>query len=239
MSIAFLPPSPFSRRAMLAGTTVAAAAVVNGSASQARSPWSRWALLFSAISTSVLPALANSASAQAPRAITEMNAPGPERSALATRAGTWDVVATSRAGPDAKPQIMRGLVAERVMIGPFLQETLRPAASARGEAFTRIDYLGYDRVEGRWNYMSLDTSVPVGLMPAWSFDAGAPDRIEMVFEPLAFVGFGDHVTGQMLRSDMTIIRLGPDREVKEQRFISADGRGRPYVGSRYEYTRRP
>ena len=119
------------------------------------------------------------------------------------------------------------------MIGPFLQETLRPAAGSRSEAFTRIDYLGYDRVEGRWNYMSLDTSVPVGLMPAWSFDAGAQDRIEMVFEPIAFLGFGDHVTGQMLRSDMTITRLGPDREVKEQRFISADGRGRPYVGSRY------
>ena len=239
MSIALLPASPFSRRAMLAENAVGAAALVNGSASQARSPWSRRALLLSAISASVLPALASSASAHPPKAIAEMDAPGPERSALATRVGTWDVVATSRAGPDAEPKITRGLVAERVMIGPFLQETLRPAAGSRSEAFTRIDYLGYDRVEGRWNYMSLDTSVPVGLMPAWSFDAGAPDRIEMVFEPIAFVGFGDHVTGQMLRSDMTITRLGPDREVKEQRFISADGRGRPYVGSRYEYTRRP
>ncbi len=45
------------------------------------------------------------------------------------------MVATSRAGPDAEPKITRGLVAERVMIGPFLQETLRPAAGSRSEAF--------------------------------------------------------------------------------------------------------
>lgn len=186
----------------------------------------------------VLLILATAASAQTPRAITEMNAPGPEHQALATRAGTWDVVATFWPAPGSEPQVVRGLIAERVMIGPFLQETMRPAPETRIDPFTRIDYLGFDRVEGRWEYMSLDTRLPVGLMPAWSFDAGTPERITMLFEPLAFVGFGDEVSGRMMRSDMTIVRKGQDHEVKEQRFIFADGRNQPYLAGRYEYTRR-
>ena len=190
-----------------------------------------------AVATFGFMAIAGATQAYAQAAIAAMNAPGPEQQSLVERAGSWDVVASFWPAAGTEPQIRRDLIAERVIIGSFLQETLRPV-SGLGEAFTRIDYLGFDRVEGRWEYMSLDTRLPVGLMPAWSFERGNLERIEMQFEPLAFVGVGETVSGQMMRADMTIARDGSDREVKEQRFIFADGRSAPYVAVRYEYRRR-
>lgn len=73
--------------------------------------------------------------------------------------------------PDAEPIVANGLIAERIMIGPYLQEIMRPGPDG-GPDFRRIDYLSYDRVEGRWKYVSMDTRLPVSIMPASSF-AGA------------------------------------------------------------------
>jgi hypothetical protein len=46
------------------------------------------------------------------------------------------------------------------MLGSMLQEILRPRAVAR------TDMLAYNRMEGRWDYVSFDTRAPVGPMPA-------------------------------------------------------------------------
>ena len=185
-------------------------------------------------------ALAPAAVAQpaTPKAAERLNAPGPEAQALAARAGTWDVVATMWPAPGAAPMVTRGLVAERRMVGVFLQEDMHPAPGQPGPAFTRIDYQQFSRVEGRWQYVSLDTRMPVGIMPAWSYDRGAGKALVLQFEPIAFVGFGPTVEGRMLRSDLTITRLDADHETKEQRFLLADGEGRPWTAVRYEYTRR-
>lgn len=96
---------------------------------------------------------ANSASAR-------MNAPGPEAAALALRAGTWDVTETSWASPGAAPDIVKGQIAERRMVGLYLQETLHPAGAADVAHISRLDYLGFNRVTGRWEYLSLDTRAP-------------------------------------------------------------------------------
>ncbi|MDQ8757752.1 DUF1579 family protein [Sphingosinicella sp. LHD-64] len=172
----------------------------------------------------------------APTANDRLNAAGPEARSLAERTGTWEVVATFWPAPGAQPVVTQGLVAERRMVGSFLEERMMPGGD--GPAFTRIDYLGFNRVEGRWQYVSLDTRLPVGIMPATSFDRGDPDRLSLVFEPLAFAGFGDTVEGRMMRADLTISREGPDREVKEQRFVFASGDGTPWRAVRYEYRRR-
>ncbi|MGH7541907.1 MAG: hypothetical protein ACRELC_12990 [Gemmatimonadota bacterium] len=171
-------------------------------------------------------------------AIERMSDPGPEACELAARAGTWDVVFTIWPAPGAEPLVTGDLIAERTMIGPFLQEVMRPAPGSSTPDFRRIDYLGYDRVEGRWKYVSMDTRFPVGIMPAWSFGGARGDTIALQFEALAFPGFGEEMEGRQLRSDMVITRQGPDRELKQQHFIQADGTGRAWLAVQYEYTRR-
>lgn len=181
---------------------------------------------------------APAALAQGPSAAERMNQAGPEQQALAARAGVWEVTASFWPAPGAEPVITRGLVADRTMIGPFLQEVMRPASAGGGPDFRRLDYLGYSRVEGRWQYVSMDTRLPVGLMPAWSYDRGAADRLTLTFEPIAFVGLGPEVEGRMVRSDMVITRDGPDHELKQQHFVFADGKGQPYLAVQYEYRRK-
>ena len=173
-----------------------------------------------------------------PAAAAKMNEPGAEAQLLARDAGTWDVTATLQATPDGKPQVTKGLVAERVLVGNYLQETLKPAPDAGGPEFTRIEYLTYSRVEGRWQYVSMDTRFPVGIMPATSFDKGDPDKLTLEFAPLGFVGLGDKVDGKLVRSDFVITRDGRDHQLKQQHWVQADGSGKKWLAVQYEYRRR-
>ena len=55
-----------------------------------------------------------------------------------------------------------GFVAERRMVGPVLQEFLRPADDTANKGIQRIDYLHLRRVEGMWNYVSMDMRTLLG-----------------------------------------------------------------------------
>lgn len=178
------------------------------------------------------------AGARRPPAIERMQARGAEGEALARRVGTWDVVMTLRTAPDSAPAVTRGLVAERAMVGLFLHEEMKPAPGSSLPDFRRIAYLGYNRVEGRWQYVSLDTRLPVGIMPATSFGRDSGQTLTLQFEGLGFVGFGPEVEGRLVRSDFVIAREGDDREVARQHWIRADGTGRKWVAVQYEYSRR-
>jgi hypothetical protein len=162
--------------------------------------------------------------------------PGPEERQLAGRAGTWNVTATMWPAPDAEPMVTTGLIAERTMIGLYLQETMQPGAGG-GPDFRRIDYLHYDRVEGRWKYVSMDTRLPVSIMPASSFGSADDGVLRLLFEPLGFIGFGSEVAGQLTRSDLVITRVSDSHELKQQHFIRADGTGRQWLAVQYEYRR--
>ncbi|WP_158741887.1 hypothetical protein [Acidisphaera sp. L21] len=168
--------------------------------------------------------------------IAQISALGPEGEALSHRAGRWNVTESVWDHLGANPVVSTAWVAERHMVGMFLQETLLAAGDAAA-APNRIDYLGFDRVEGRWDYLSLDVRAPVGLMPAWSFDRGEPNRIVLSFLPFAVAGGGPAVTGQMLRMQEVVTRDGPDHETKDQLFILADGTGTPWLAHRYDYVR--
>ncbi len=186
---------------------------------------------------SVLLPTAAAAEGTEPAAV-RLNALGPENEPLSHRVGLWDVIQTHWASPGAAPVATRGLVAERRMIGSLLQETMRPASDKTGLDIARIDYLTFNRVEGRWDYVSLDMRDPVGIMPAWSFTRGENGRIELTFQPFAFAGAGSDVSGQMLRMTQVNMLQGPDRDTKEQTFLMADGVGTPWLATRYAYTRR-
>ena len=185
------------------------------------------------------PETSNAVPATAGTALEHMLTPGPEAQALAKRAGIWDVTFMSWSKPGANADTVNGLVAERQMIGPILQEILHPVSDTAGPSFTRIDYLTFNRLQGRWDYVSMDTRVPNGLMPAWSFERWPGDQIVLTFQPFAITGAGPEVRGQMLRMEQVNTRQGPDHEVKDQYFILADGVGTKWLAKRYVYTRRP
>jgi hypothetical protein len=169
-------------------------------------------------------------------ASTRLSELGPENQTLVERTGLWDVIETVWSSPSAPPETTTGLVAERRLIGSMLQEFLYTANDRA--AILRIDYLSFNRVEGRWDYVSMDTRAAVGIMPAWSFARGDADKITLTFEPFALPGNGQAVSGRMLRMDEVISHQGLDRDRKDQHFIMADGTGMAWLAHQYSYTRR-
>lgn len=167
-----------------------------------------------------------------------MNELGPENAAMAAYAGLWDVTETVWDRPGGEPVTTTGLVAERRMIGSYLQEFIRPASDTSNQDIKRIDYLSFYRVEGRWKYVSIEMRAPVGIMPAYSFDRGDAAGIVLVHEPFAITGGGSDVAGQMLRMNTVVTRDGPDRDVKNQHFVLPDGTGTIWLAHRYAYARK-
>jgi hypothetical protein len=115
---------------------------------------------------------------------------------------------------------------------------MRPAPGSVTADFRRIAYLTYNRVEGRWQYVSLDTRFPVGILPAWSSEQATDRTLTLEFASLAFVGLGAEVEGRMVRSNLVITRESDDRDVARQYWTQADGTGRRWLAVQYEYTRR-
>jgi len=172
-----------------------------------------------------------------PPAVAQMSRPGAHEALLAAQAGTWNVVATMWPAPHAAPIVTRGLVAERAMIGEYLQEIMQPAPGSKVPDFRRLDYLNFDHVESRWKYVSMDTRFPVSIMPAKSTGIAEDARIVLQFEPQAFVGFGANVEGRFMLSDMVVTSSDKDHQVKEQRVNMANGTGESWLFVRYEYVR--
>ena len=185
--------------------------------------------------SAIMPAL--DVAQQSPSAAIRMNELGPENSRMAQREGTWDVIETVWATAGAAPTSHK-FIAERRMVGPFLQETIQPAPGSEVTDFRRIYYLSFNRVEGRWKYVSIDTRNPVGLMPAASFGDGENGTIHLTFEPFALPGSGGNVSGQMLRMEEIMIPKDADHDTAEEHFMMADGTGKQWLAYQYEYVRR-
>lgn len=189
-------------------------------------------LLTFALGSLLLPRLAV---AETPRSASDhLNEPGPENDRLSALSGTWDVVESVWPDPGASPKVMSGLIADRRMVGSMLEETLRLRSDPRP---LRIDYLTFNRLEGQWQYVSMDFRAPVGIMPASSFDRGDGDKIELLFQPLAVPGAGIQTSGRMLRMKQLIIDDGRNRQIKDQTFVMSDGVGAAWLAHRYAYVR--
>ena len=86
--------------------------------------------------------------------------PDAQTEQLRSMAGSWDVVMTFRPSPGMVPQVATGIVAERTMIGDYLQEVMRPElAAGAADDFRRISYLVHNKTDSRWEYSSIDTRV--------------------------------------------------------------------------------
>ena len=95
-----------------------------------------------------------------------------------------------------------------------------------------MDYLSFNRIEGRWKYVSMDTRAPVGIMSAASFGRGQKGHIDITFEPFSLPG-----SGQLLQMNQIISAPDANHDRKDQRFVLADGSGKMWLGQRYDYTR--
>ncbi len=168
---------------------------------------------------------------------TELNELGVEGQLLAGRTGLWDLTETIWRAPGAEPETSKGLVADRLMMGSLLQEIIRPENDAARHEVKRTDLLTFDRVEARWQYVSFDTRDPVGLMPAWSNNAGDGKSLELFFFPIAAWSDGGSA-GTLMRMRQVTRFDGPDTDVKDQYFTVANGTGAEWLGHRYSYKRR-
>lgn len=172
-----------------------------------------------------------------PLAAQRMNTLGPENARMARRVGSWDVTETVWAKPGAVPTRNHYRV-ERTMIGSSFQEVAHAIPGAADPSFRRIFYLSFNRVEGRWKYVSMVTNSPVGLMPAASFGPRENGKIHLVFEPFALAGPGRTVSGQMLRMDEIMTFTDASHDHAEERFMLADGSAKMWTAFRYDYVRR-
>lgn len=166
-----------------------------------------------------------------------LNQAGPEADLLAGRTGRWIVTESAWASPGAVPVTTDGLVAVRRMMGSLSQEIIRPAGDDGSRDVRRTDLLTFNRLEGRWDYMSFDTRGPDGIMVAWSRDRGKDGSIALDFAPFANPRPGPEAVGQFLRLDQIIRFVDVDHDVKEQFFSPADGSGVRWLGHRYVYKR--
>jgi hypothetical protein len=166
----------------------------------------------------------------------KLNTLGPEGEALAKRVGIWDLTETIWKSPNAEPETTTGLVAERFMMGALLQEIIRPAGDTLRKSVKRTDWMTFNRVEARWQYVSFDTRDPIGLMPAWSNSVGDGKSVALDFYPMALWS-DDEAGGILLRMRQVTRFDGPDTDSKDQYFTLADGKGVEWLGHRYSYNR--
>jgi hypothetical protein len=167
-----------------------------------------------------------------------LSQPGIEDKALAAETGAWNVVSTLQFTPDAAPIVSKDLIAERRMVGNYQQEIMKPAKGSGVPDFRRIAYLHYFRVEGCWQYVSIDTRFPVGIMPARTCEKERDGKLTLEFQSLPIVGLGANVEGRTVNSSLEIEHDGPDHEFIRQYWTSADGTGRRWLAVQYEYARR-
>jgi hypothetical protein len=180
----------------------------------------------SLVTLALIAATAQSAAAQAPA------------EELAAMTGTWDVVMTFRPDPDQPPAVVKGIVAQRTLVGQYLQEVMQPApGSASGAAdFRRISYLAYNTTDSRWEYGSIDTRV-TGVMTRSNFGgdlaAGVAFYIASFTLPLEL---GEKMGGRAVRLRDHMKRHSADRDELLQ-YWTPPGGGE-WLAVHYEYRRR-
>jgi hypothetical protein len=156
------------------------------------------------------PALAQ-ASSTLP-ASTALAMPGPEHAWLDPLAGTWAVEMLVYPGPGAEPITSTDLTATRewILDGRYLKEELR--GTFAGNPSARDGLLGYNRLDGRFELVTVDTFEP-GQMIYASRGAESPGGFSLYGESVE-AGFGPEPTGRAraLRFDFEIVDA--DRNVQ-------------------------
>lgn len=156
---------------------------------------------------------------------------------LSKKAGHWEVTMTLQPEKDAKPISIKGLEAERMMIGAFdLHETMQPAKGTAMPLFKRISDLDYNLNNARWDYASIDTRITAGIMFFTNY-ANEGDSIVSYLLDFPHPGLGLQQTdrGKNVRCRNVIITIDENHDTVKQYWKLTDGE--EWLAVRYDYTR--
>lgn len=159
---------------------------------------------------------------------------------LATMAGTWDVEQRMWTAADAPATEMPPAVAERRVPagGGYLTETMTLAQGGPAP-FTRTAHLGFNAVDGVWEYVSMDSRAPQ-LMAYRSQPLGTDARGPFHFAGGSFVAaeWGSRRNaGFAYRVDLSPVSDGKQRLILHLRPLEAGG-AREFKAFEYLYTKR-
>jgi hypothetical protein len=158
-----------------------------------------------------------------PSALELMLAPGPRTEALAQRVGRWAVTMTFRPTPEAEPVIDDDIIADRTMIGGiYMQEIMRPSDGSATPNFRRIAYLSWNRLNDRYDHVSLDTRYP-RIMDYTNFGVDGSNEITFYIERFVDPGFGPELEGRGMRMRQVVSFDGPDTETVRQYWTPPGG----------------
>lgn len=161
-----------------------------------------------------LPAVAQT---EAMSASERLASPGEEHAWLDPLVGEWDVAMLVYPGPGAEPIAQPPLTATRELTlgGRYLRETLRA-----GEAVLREATLGFNRLDGRFELVTVDAYEP-GQMVYQGRGDETPDLMSLYGESTE-AGMGAEPTGRRrdLRFEFEVV--GPDENV-ERIFVTYPG----------------
>jgi hypothetical protein len=160
-----------------------------------------------------------------------------ERNYLKTKTGEWSVVMTFRPSADVPPQIINGLVAERIMIGDYcLQEIMHPLVGAKMPDFKRLCDFAYNLNEQRWDYMSIDTRITAGIM-YFTYQGSNKNMITSFITSFPNPGMGpaQKGRGQALYARNVVINIDNDHDMVRQYWRLTDKT--EWLAVQYDYTR--
>jgi len=157
---------------------------------------------------------------------------------LAKKTGAWSVIQTLQPTIDASPIIIKGIEAERTMIGALcMHEVMQPAKGAPMPLFRRLSDLDYNLNDMHWDYTSIDTRITGGIMYFTNFgDTG--DSIVSYILNFPHPGFGPRQTdrGKNVRVKTVITSINDDHDVVKQYWRLTDGH--EWLAVQYDYTRK-
>ena len=172
-----------------------------------------------------------------PTAIDRLKAPNTETALLRTAVGTFDVHSQLWPADGAEPIVTDAVARRRMVDDLYLEEIMEPGTGA-SEPFSRICYLDFNPLSGRWEYVSLDTRIPAQLMYELSNDHILGDRSTVVLHLPTFTlpGWGTEVTGQSVRQRREITLANPDHQEVRQYWSLPNAS--EYLAVEYLYSRR-
>jgi hypothetical protein len=173
-----------------------------------------------------------------PTAIQQLKAPTTETDLLRTAVGTFDVRNKLWPVAGAEPIVTDGVARRRMVDDLYLEEIMEPGAGA-AEPFSRICYLDFNPLSGRWEYVSLDTRIPAQLMYELSNDRtlGKESTVVLHLPVFALPGWGTDVTGQSVRQRREISLADPDHQEVRQYWSLPNAS--EYLAVEYLYSRQP
>jgi hypothetical protein len=150
-------------------------------------------------------------------AIEKLKAPSAETELLQALCGTFAVKSRLWPAAGAEPMVTTAVARRRMIDGMYLEEVMEPAA-APDPPFNRICYLGFNPLGRRWEYVSLDSRIPVQLMYELSVEPtlGEGSTVTLYLPSFSLPGWGTEVTGESARQRREIALGDPDRQAMRQ-----------------------